>query len=242
MRPSRFALGWVVALGWALAAATVPMSVRAQEPWQADLDRFVAMDRQQPPPVDAVLFVGSSSIRLWPDLARDFPRVPTINRGFGGSRLADVARLADRIVAPYRPRQVVIYAGDNDLADGLTPAQVAADYVLLVRRLRELLPGTPIAYIAIKPSPARAQLIDAAREANRRIRALAAGGQTVDFIDVFSPMLDAAGQPRAEWFGADGLHLNAAGYALWVERITPFLRLGTEVRARKVPVSEAAAR
>lgn len=242
MRPLQVALGWIVALGWALAAATVPMPVRAQEPWQADLDRFVATDRQQPPPDNAVLFVGSSSIRLWPELARDFPQVPTINRGFGGSRLADAARLADRIVAPYRPRQVVIYAGDNDLADGLTPAQVAADYALLVRRLRELLPGTPIAYIAIKPSPARVHLIDAAREANQRIRALAAGGQAVDFIDVFTPMLDAAGQPRADLFGADGLHLNAAGYALWVERIAPFLRLDAKDRPRTVPASEAAAR
>lgn len=213
--------GWALALLLAIAAAA---TAHAQDRWQADLDRFAETDRQHAPAADAVLFVGSSSIRLWPDLAHDFPQVPTINRGFGGSRLADVTRLAERIVAPYRPRQVVIYAGDNDLAEGLTPEQVAADYVRLVRRLRELLPDVPLAYVAIKPSPARVALLDAAREANRRIREQATPGPAVDYIDVFTPMIDAAGRPRAELFGPDGLHLNAAGYALWAERIAPHLR------------------
>lgn len=218
----------ITALVFALALPAVVSTARAQTPtqdiWQADIDRFAAQDLAQPPANAPIVFVGSSSIRLWRDLSNDFSNPGILNRGFGGSRLSDIERLADRVVLRYLPRQVVIYAGDNDLAEGLSPAQVAADFVSLVRHLRAHSGALDIAFIAIKPSPARAQLVAAARETNQRIRDFARAEDHIAFIDVFTPMLDAGGSVRAELFGPDGLHMNAAGYALWAEVVAPYLR------------------
>lgn len=194
------------------------------DPWQADLDRFAAEDQATTPPRAPIVFVGSSSIRLWPDVGRDFHNPGILNRGFGGSRLADVDRLAEQLVLRYQPRQAVIYAGDNDLAGGMLPAQVAADFISLVKRLRSTQPKLAIAFIAIKPSPARAHLMAAARDANMRIRRFAESEDGIAYIDVFTPMLDRYGNARRELFGPDGLHLNAAGYALWAKQVAQFLR------------------
>jgi lysophospholipase L1-like esterase len=214
----------------ALLALTLLLSVALQpvcaheEPWQADLDRFAAEDRATTPSNAPIVFVGSSSIRLWPDLNHVFSNPGILNRGFGGSRLADVDRLAEQLVLRYQPRQAVIYAGDNDLAEGLLPAQVAADFISLVERLRSTRPKLAIAFIAIKPSPARAHLMAGARDANMRIRRFAESEDGIAYIDVFTPMLDRYGNARSELFGPDGLHLNTAGYALWAEQVAPFLR------------------
>jgi len=214
----------------ALLALTLLLSVALQpacaqeDLWQAELNRFIAEDQATTPLNAPIVFVGSSSIRLWPDLNHVFSNPGILNRGFGGSRLADAERLADLLVLRYRPRQVVIYAGDNDLAEGLLPAQVATDFVSLVKRLRSTRPKLAIAFIAIKPSPARAHLIAAARDANMRIRRFADGEVDIAYIDVFTPMLDRHGNARRELFGPDGLHLNAAGYALWADQVAPCLR------------------
>ena len=125
----------------------------AVNPWEPDIRRFEEADRAQPPPAGAVVFVGSSSIALWHTLAQDFPFTPVINRGFGGSDLTDSLIFARRIVTPYRPRLVVMYAGDNDLAGGKPPERLAADFEAFVGVVRAELPGVPIAYIAIKPCP-----------------------------------------------------------------------------------------
>ena len=190
--------------------------------WEQDMQRFEAQDATVPPPKDAVLFIGSSSIRFWDTLAADFPGVAVINRGFGGSELRDSTWYADRIVIPYRPRQVVLYAGDNDIASARSPAQVQQDFRAFVHRLRRELPGVKIAYISNKPSPARVHLLDVQRQANALIQA-DAKQLRVDFIDVFTPMLDAQGQPRADLFIEDRLHMNSAGYALWRSLVAPYL-------------------
>jgi lysophospholipase L1-like esterase len=213
----------LLALTLLLSAALQPVSAQV-DPWQAELNRFIADDQATTPPNAPIVFVGSSSIRLWPNLDHVFSNPGILNRGFGGSQLADAERLADLLVLRYRPRQVVIYAGDNDLAEGLLPAQVAADFVSLVRRLRSTRPKLAIAFIAIKPSPARAHLMAAARDANMRIRRFAESEDGIAYIDVFTPMLDRYGNARSELFGPDGLHLNTAGYALWAEQVAPFLR------------------
>ena len=148
-----------------------PSSSPAQaDRWAAEMRKFAEADRKSPPPAGAVLFIGSSSIRMWKDVAADFPETKVINRGFGGSRIADSTRHIDEIVAPYRPRLICLYAGDNDLAGGLPPERVLEDYKEFVHQVRRRLPDVPIAYIAIKPSPARAKLLEAAREANALIR------------------------------------------------------------------------
>lgn len=184
--------------------------------WQASFDAFAAEDRAQAPRPGGVLFVGSSSIRLWDGLESAFSTEPTvIRRGFGGSRLSDCTRFLDRLVLPYRPRLIVLYAGDNDLAEGATPEEVLASFQAFVDGVRRTLPDTRIAFLSIKPSPLRRALVGAARTTNALIAEHVRLGRNLDYIDVFSPMLDAEGRPRAELFGADALHLNARGYTLW---------------------------
>lgn len=191
--------------------------------WETDMQRFEAADAQSPPPRGGVLFIGSSSIRFWDTLAQDFPGVPVINRGFGGSELRDSTWYADRIIVPYAPRQILIYAGDNDLNAGRTPQQLRADFIAFVERVRRDLPKAKIAYISNKPSPSRAQLLPVQREANTLIAA-EAKRLGVDYIDIFTPMLDASGQPDESLFVEDRLHMNRAGYVIWQRAIAPYLK------------------
>ena len=190
--------------------------------WEQTLAAFDALDHQRAPPPGGVLFVGSSSIRLWDSLQEDFAALPVvINRGFGGSKLSDCVRHIDRLVVPYRPRLVLVYAGDNDLAAGRTPEDILARFKAFAEGVRESLPRTRIAFISIKPSPARARLIPEMRRANALVRDYAAAAPNTDFIDIFTPMLAADGGPRPELFRGDALHLNASGYALWRAVIAP---------------------
>jgi lysophospholipase L1-like esterase len=149
-----------------------------------------------------------------------------LNRGFGGSTLADVVYYADRILLPYRPRMVVLYAGDNDLAMGRTPDQVVGDYRSFIARLRSAWPGARVVFVSIKPSPARRACIARARNTNRRIRAAIARDSRQAYVDVFTPMLDRAGQPRPELFVDDSLHMTRAGYLLWRARLAPLVHQG----------------
>lgn len=190
--------------------------------WEAEIRKFEESDRRNPPAEGAVLFIGSSSVRLWQSLAEDFPGTKVINRGFGGSEIADSTFYVERIVAPYRPEMVVLYAGDNDLANGKTPRQVFEDYKAFVGRVRRKLPAAKIAFISVKPSPARASLLRSQREANGLIKEYASRDKRLIYIDVFTPMLGGDGSPRPELFGPDGLHLNEEGYRLWKSVIAPY--------------------
>src|SRR5690349_22754463 len=191
--------------------------------WEPDIRKFEETDRAQPPKPGAVLFVGSSSIQKWQDVASDFSGEYVLNRGFGGSRIADSTYYAGRIVVAYKPRMIALYAGDNDVADGHSAQQVFDDYAAFVARVRKELPATPIAFVSIKPSPSRVKLLPVMREANEKIRAYAAAHPHLVYIDVAGKMLDASGQPRAELFGEDGLHMNRTGYDLWRGIIAPYL-------------------
>lgn len=191
--------------------------------WEADIAAFEQADslvRRMP---GGVVFVGSSSIRLWSTLPEDFPGVAVINRGFGGSRVRDSTYYADRIVTPYHPRAIVFYAGDNDLFEGRTPTQVRDDFAAFVQTVRKAEPDVRIAFVAIKPSPSRVALLPDIREANALVREYAQGEEGVDYLDVFLPMLDAQGQPREELFIDDQLHMNSSGYAIWAGVVRPWL-------------------
>lgn len=192
--------------------------------WEDTLATFAAADLKHKPEPGGVLFVGSSSIRLWDNLESQFADARVIKRGFGGSRLSDCVKLMDRLVIKYRPRSVLLYAGDNDLAEGSTPEEVLARVKAFADGVHHRLPETRVTFISIKPSPARRALVGKARAANRMVREYADAHPQVDYIDVFTPMLTADGTPRRELFRADALHLNDAGYALWRSIIRPFVR------------------
>jgi len=192
--------------------------------WAADIDAFTQADAVHPPPRDAVLFIGSSSIVKWTTLAADFPGVPVINRGFGGSELADSVFYADRIAIPYHPRIVVLYAGDNDLIFGKTPETVLADFQAFAAKIHAGLPAAKLIFISIKPSPSRWKIHEQMVRANALIAAECAKDKRNVFLDVYTPMLDSKGQPRPELYVEDLLHMKPAGYAIWTPLLAPLLK------------------
>ncbi|MGH0034626.1 MAG: SGNH/GDSL hydrolase family protein [Myxococcota bacterium] len=193
--------------------------------FESDIAAFEERDRVAPPPRDAIVFVGSSSIRGWDGLEEDMAPLPVIERGFGGSHLEHVIANAHRIVTPYQPRIVVVYAGDNDLAagSGKSPDDVVRDYRTLTETLFEALPGLEIHFLSIKPSRLRWDRWPAMREANRRIALLSAKDPRLHYVDLATPLLDADGEPRDDVFVFDGLHLNETGYAAWAAVLKPLL-------------------
>jgi lysophospholipase L1-like esterase len=206
-----------------MAAPPTALDPVSSPEWTQDMARFAADDATMAAPAHPIVFTGSSSIRFWQSLATDFPGKPVLNRGFGGSQVRDAAWHADQLAIHYRPRQIVLYAGDNDIDAGRTPRQVADDVRAFIARVRRDLPDVPILFLSIKPSLARVAQLPAQREANALVRAEIAKMAHVDFVDVATPMLGADGQPRPELFGPDGLHMNAAGYALWRGIVGPHL-------------------
>ena len=201
-----------------------PAPVSAEPaPWESDIAQFEAADILNPPPKHAVLFVGGSSITLWPKLEVDFPRADVIQRGFGGAELSALIWYAPRVILPYCPRLIVVYAGDNDLASGRSPDDVLKDYKKFVAVVHGTLPETRIAFIAIKPSSARVALLDKMRAANALVRRYASTNQKLLYVDVFTPMLGANGLPRDSLFQEDKLHLNTRGYALWRDLLEPIV-------------------
>jgi lysophospholipase L1-like esterase len=191
--------------------------------WEKDIAAFEASDKTNPPPRGALLFIGSSSIRLWKTLPADFPEHKVVNRGFGGSEIADSVRFAERIVFPYQPSAIVMYAGGNDINAGHSPAQVLADFKAFVAKVRAKLPDTPVAYISIAPNPARWAQVDRVREANRLIAEFAGADPKLRFIDTFPHMLGEDGKPKPDIFSEDRLHMNAKGYELWTSILRPHL-------------------
>lgn len=213
------------------AAITLALSSLAEEKkvepkagkWDKEFAAMEAKDQKSPPPKKGIVFVGSSSIRMW-DLKKSFPDRAAVNRGFGGSQLIDSVENFDRLVLPLQPRMVVLYAGDNDIAGKKTPQQVAADFAAFHKKLRAELPDTKLIFIAIKPSVARVKLLDKQREANELVRKACESDELCTFLDVEKPMLDASGQPRSELFLKDGLHMTEAGYKIWAELLLPLLK------------------
>lgn len=224
---------WAVTLGVAawVAAAEGP------ERFETEVQRFEQADRHTSPPRAATLFVGSSSLRLWTNLPAAFPQRTVLNRGFGGSTMNDLLHYYDRLVRRYQPRALVIYEGDNDLANGQTADQVLAAYRAFLDRVQRDQPGTPVILLAVKPSPSRLKLFELQRELNAGLTRLATERAGVVFADTFTPMLDASGAPDPQWFLSDQLHLSPAGYDRWIPVITAALTqadtLAPAVRSRR---------
>lgn len=190
--------------------------------WAKDMATFKASDATNPPPRDCIVFVGSSSVRLWKTLAQDFPDMPVVNRGFGGSQLADVYKFADQIVIPYKPRQVIIYAGGNDINAGKDPKLVFGDMAALAARIKNALPHTRVGVISIAPSPSRWAQVEKVREYNRLAENYCTAHK-MDFINVFPLMLGPDGNPLPDIYVKDRLHMNEKGYAIWKKTVEPYL-------------------
>ena len=191
--------------------------------WEKAIRAFEAADKTNPPPHDAILLIGSSTIVKWTNAPAQFPEHRLVNRGFGGSHLSDSVAFVDRIVVPYQPKLVLLYAGDNDIAAGVSPEKVFADFKEFVAKVQGALPDTRIAYLSIKASRSRTKFMDQFRTANRLIQEFIRTNPRLIYVDVFTPMLGQDGQPRAELFVSDQLHLNEEGYKLWAGIVRPVL-------------------
>ena len=190
--------------------------------WESAIAAFEAADAKSFPAPGGNVFIGSSSIVKWASIVQDLASAAIIKRGFGGSMLSDSDHFADRIIIPYKPKRVFVYAGDNDLAAKRTPAAVAASFSHLAETVHAALPQTHIWFITIKPSPSRAALLEAMVKANGLVNDFAGTHPYVSIVDVFTPMLS-DGKPRPELFGPDRLHMNPDGYKLWTSLIKPLL-------------------
>ena len=200
--------------------------IHAQDaPFYNEIIDFKKADSTQMPPSNAVLFTGSSSIRMWNNIHKDFPGKTIINRGFGGSSTPHVIQYADEIIFPYNPKQIVIYVGENDFTSTppATPVEVADRIDSLIHLIRTKLPLVPIVYISIKPSISRISLMPQMKEANQLIKERLEQQKNIVFVDVFSKMLDENGKPMKDIFLADNLHMNAKGYAIWKKALEPVL-------------------
>jgi lysophospholipase L1-like esterase len=216
---------WIFALGASMAAPAwsgddQDSSCRP-EVWKDAIEAFQKQDAAEPPPKQGIVFVGSSSIRMW-DLKKSFPDLPAINRGFGGSQICDATHYADQLIIKHHPRAVVLYAGDNDMAAGKKSHQVQRDFREFVKTVHKELPETRIVFISIKPSVARWKLAQKMRKANRLIQSDCQKDEKLVFVDVWEAMLE-DGHPRKDLLRDDGLHMNDQGYAIWTTLVRPKL-------------------
>lgn len=195
-------------------------------PFQNEINEFKKKDSAHFPPKSAILFVGSSSFRMWSDVQSYFPGYPIINRGFGGSTLEDVIHFAPDIIFPYQPKQVVVYGGDNDLAadTSVTALMVFDRFRTLYQMIRhELGDEVSVVFVAIKPSPSRKQLLPKMIAANQLVKQFVSTEKHAAFADVFHPMLDVGGNMRPELYKEDMLHMKPEGYAIWKKVIEAYL-------------------
>ena len=208
-----------------LSFAVSTVSAQDFNQWESSI---INIEKQAPkPPVKArnyIVFTGSSSIVGWKSLAADFPNKKVLNHAFGGSQTFEVLHFADRIITPFKPKQVVIYSGDNDIAAGKSPETVLQDFTSLFNTIRSSSRKTFITYISIKPSPSRKQFMPDMVKANRLVKDFLATKRKTSYIDVYTPMLGPDGNPKPELFKSDSLHMVPAGYKLWADIVRPYLK------------------
>jgi len=192
-------------------------------PFESEVIALETKLSESPVTPGPIVFYGSSSIRLWKSLSQDFPDYSVLNCGFGGSRLADCARYANRLVLPRKPSAVVIYAGDNDLASGTAPEKAFQTFQQLFGIFRNYSPSMPIAFVSVKPSPARCMYLENIRKFNRLVEDYLQTRPETDYIDVFSDMLGPDQKPIPSLFVNDKIHLSPAGYQILRREVGEFL-------------------
>lgn len=196
------------------------------DPFIKEINYFKKQDSLHFPPKKAILFIGSSTFTKWKDVQDYFPGHPIINRGFGGSSLPNVIQHANDIIFPYKPKQIIIYCGENDFTggDNITASIVTERVKELIELIRTKYPRVPIAYISIKPSPARLKYQAKMVEANTMIAEMVKKMKRVTFIDTYHSMFNADGSLMQDIFLSDNLHMNAKGYAIWQKIMAPYLK------------------
>ena len=196
-----------------------------QPPFWSDIEAFKAQDSIQMPAQQQILFVGSSSFTYWKDVQSYFPNFPIINRGFGGSSLPDVIRYEKEVIFKYRPKQIVIYCGENDLAgDSTVTGQIVFErFQTLFKDIRTALPNVPVVYVSMKPSPSRTHLMGKMQDGNKMIQSFLGKQKNAIFADVYHLMLNTDGQPEVSLFREDMLHMNAKGYKIWQGLLSGYL-------------------
>jgi hypothetical protein len=197
--------------------------------FEKDIQAFEQEDVTSPPARDAVLFVGSSTIRYW-DIAKTFPNLTTIKRGFGGSHVSDNIYFADRFVVPYQPRLIVFYAGDADVAGGKSADQIFNDFKIFIAMIHRQLPGTRMVIIGIKPSPAHWKHIEAIRTANALVRTYVTGDRLIRYVDVGDHLLGSDGRPRPEFYADNGLNLSELGYVEWTNAVRALIESSSQMK------------
>jgi lysophospholipase L1-like esterase len=202
------------------------------EKWEKTIKEFETWDSKNTFPSDAVLFVGSSSIRMWPT-RECFGEFAVINRGFGGSQISEVNYFAGRIVLPYKPEVIVFYAGDNDVAAGKDAQRVFDDYKKFVKLVHEKLPATRIIYVGIKPSGSRWSMWPVMNEANMMIRDFSGKDGRLYYFDSATPLLGSDGKPDSALFRNDQLHLNNKGYEVWTKQLRPIIVKASKADKKK---------
>jgi len=204
----------------------LPASAQQKEyPYAEDIQKFKDEDLQNPPPENAILFIGSSSFTIWKDVRDYFPGYTIINRGFGGSTILDQKHYIKDVVFPYNPRQIVIYCGENDIAysQRVTGQVVANRFKEYYSLLRDKYPKAEITYISMKPSPSRWEMADRFKEGNKLIREFLETEKRADYVDVWDSMLTPDNVPDTSLFLGDQLHMNEKGYKIWQRLIMPVL-------------------
>lgn len=213
---------WLAA---ALALTLIaPPKPGKHEQWDAEIAKLEAKAAKRPDLHGGVVFTGSSSIKNWKTLAKDFNGIPVINMGFGGSELADAVYYIDRLVLQYKPRVVVVYSGENDINAGVPVRRVLEDLKQFITLVHKSDPNTRIIVVSLKPSPSREKHLAKVREYNSLAADYVKGVRNVEFADVFTPMLTPDGKFREELYVSDRLHMTPAGYAIWTDLLAPMVK------------------
>ncbi|MDQ1087814.1 lysophospholipase L1-like esterase [Siphonobacter sp. SORGH_AS 1065] len=195
----------------------------AQNKYEGEIKAFEEQDKTNPPVKDPILFVGSSSLRLWSDIKEAFPDKPVLNRGFGGSTLTDVSYYYKRLIPVYKPKQIVIYCGENDIAGGKSAKDAYMEFFKLYAKIRKDMPQVPVLFISAKPAPSRWAKRAEMQEFNRLVSSFLDGEEDADYLDVWPVMLNADLRPEPTLYKSDSLHMTPEGYRRWAEVIKPLL-------------------
>lgn len=209
------------------AFLSYPLVTSAQEvdpeKWKKAMSDFDKRDQAEQVRPGSNLFVGSSSITNWKDIAAYFENAYVINRGFGGSRFKDLIYFSGRVITPYKPSKIFIYEGDNDIAGGMTAKDVMAQARLLRKKIEQALPGTPVVFISVKPSVSRWHLRKEYIKFNKSLKKFSKRTAQTEYADVWSAMLDENGVVRNDIFLKDNLHMKPEGYKIWQKVLAPYL-------------------